>query len=268
MPCPGGLSGVTFHSATLRVTQIFHALSLFLISALALSALGITVLSALGVMPWLTMTATFGPYAFPEAGPVIQIAVTLLLGLLLFFVPASVRVLNLERAHREFRVSMQDVARAYHIAHTADRAGVFTLSSEFDQVRERISFLRDHPDMGQLESDVLTLAAQMSQQARQLADVYSDAKVTRAKDFLAQRQTEAEAQQARIVEALHVLREIRRWSEQVETEEAIVASQLEQLDAQLQAILPTLGYGFETAEIEAPSRDNVVPLAAVKPAAE
>lgn len=251
------------------MTQVFHALSLFVISALGLSALGITLISALGAMPWLTMTATFGAYSFPEAGMIVQITVTAILCLMLFFVPASVRVLNLEREHRSFRVSMQDVARAYHIAHTADRAGLFTLSSEFDQVRERMAFLRDHPDMAQLESDVLTLAAQMSQQARHLADVYSDARVGRARDFLTQRQQEAETQQARIVEALHILRDIRRWADQVETEEAIVASQLAQLDEQLQTVLPALGYGFETAEIEPPLRaDNVVALPAAKPAAE
>lgn len=263
---------MSFQSAALRITQVFHALSLFVISAVALSALGVMVLSAIGAMPWLTMTATFGSYNFPEAGPILQLAVTAILCLMLFFVPASVRVLNLERAHRAFRVSMQDVARAYHVAHTADRAGLFTLSAEFDQVRERMAFLRDHPDMAQLESDILTLAAQMSQQARHLADVYSDAKVARARDFLAQRQHEAEAQQSRIVEALHILRDIRRWSDQVETEEAIVASQLSQLDEQLQTVLPALGYGFETAEAE-PERiaarpDNVVSLPQAKPAAE
>jgi hypothetical protein len=261
---------VSFQSAALRVTQVFHALSLFLISAVALAALGISVLSALGVIPWLTMTLAFGDYVFPQAGMAVQLTVTAILCLMLFFVPASVRVLNLERAHRDFRVSMQDVARAYHAAHTADRAGVFTLSSEFDQVRERLAYLRDHPDMGMLESDILTLAAQMGTQARHLADVYSDAKVARAKDFLTQRQTEAEAQQARIVEALHVVREIRRWADQVETEESIVASQLAQLDEQLQAILPALGYDFQTDEppLVESRGDNVVPLPQAKPAAE
>jgi hypothetical protein len=258
---------LSFQSAALRVTQGFHALSLFVISALAFAAVAIAVLCALGIMPWLTMTATFGPYQFHEAGMIVQLGVTVILTLMLFFVPSSIRVLNLEREHRSFRVSMNDVARAYHLAHTADRAGVFSLSSEFDAVRERLAYLRDHPDMGMLESDILTLAAQMGQQARHLADVYSDAKVARAKDFLTQRQQEAEQQQARIVEALHVMREIRRWAEQVETEEAIVASQLAQLDEQLQSILPVLGYDFQTAEIEDNRPDNVVTLPA-KSAAE
>ena len=42
---------------------------------------------------------------------------------------------------------MEDIARAYHLCHTADRAGVFTLSSEFDSVRERLAYQRDHPDL-------------------------------------------------------------------------------------------------------------------------
>jgi len=258
---------VSFQSAALRLGQYLHGISLFVLAAAAFSALGVTILSATGAIPWLTLSVSFGDITWPLAGPWVQAGMTVLLLLLLTFVPGNLRMLMLERSHRNFRVSMQDVARAYHLCHTADRAGVFTLSSEFDAVRERIAHLRDHPDLAALESDVLTLAAQMSQQARHLAEVYSDEKVARAKAFLAERQQEAEAQQARIVEALHVAREIRRWADQVEVEEAIVASQLSRLDEQLQSVLPTLGYGFEDAGPE-PQDSNVVPLKAPSPAAE
>lgn len=256
---------MSYRAAFLRIGQFLHGLALLALVALALTALGITILSAMEAIPWLTLTATFGEVAFPQAGPAVQIGLTAILVALMFFVPGNLRMLALERSHRNFRVSMEDVARAYHICHTADRAGLFTLSSEFDAVRERIAHLRDHPDLGLLESDILTLAAQMSQQSRHLAEIYSDEKVARARDFLAERQKEAEAQQARIVEALHVVREIRRWADQVEVEEAIVASQLSRLDEQLQTVLPALGYGFEDA---AAPDSNVVPLKAPSPAAE
>ena len=114
----------------------------------------------------------------------------------------------------------------------------------------------------------------MGRQSHRLAEIYSDERVSRAKDFLAQRQQEVEDQQKRIAEALKTCREIMRWNQQVELEEAVVASQLQQLDEQLQEVLPALGYSFDgvTATAEpAPQiashgqpqdrpTDNVLPL--------
>jgi hypothetical protein len=254
---------VSVGSVFLTVSRFLHVASLFVLGAAALAALTATLLAAAGVLPWLTLMGQYGTTFLPQAGIWVQVGVTVLLCLLAFFLPSNARILALENSHRSFQVSMEDVARAYFLCHTADRRGVFTMSSEFDAIRERLAFLREHPDLGQLEAGVLTLAAQMSQQARHLADVYSDDKVARAKDFLAQRQKEAEDQQARIVEALHICRQIRRWADQVEIEESVVASQLQQLDEQLQRALPLLGYGFETAYEDAPP-DNVVTLPAQK----
>lgn len=229
-----------------------QVIALVLLGLVGLGLLVFTILSLLGVMPWLTFEAAFGAYTYIYAGQATQIAVTTLLLLLFFFIPSQSRLLSLERSHRDFKISMADVAQAFHLCHTADRAGVFTLSSEFDSVRERLTYLRDHPDMTELETDILTVAAQMSQQARRLADVYSDEKVVRAKDFLRQRQAEAENQQARIIEAQHSCREIRKWSQQIELEESIVASQLSRLDEELQSALPALGYSFEGFEAAEP----------------
>ncbi len=247
-----------------RASQAMQVAAISLIGLIGLALLAFTIGSALGLLPWLEFEATFGDYTYLHAGQAVQIGVTALFVMLFCFIPSQVRILSLEKAHRDFRITMDDVALAYHRCHAADRAGVFTMSSEFDQVRERLAYLRDHPDLPELETDVLTVAAQMSQQARRLADVYSDEKVRRAKDFLAQRQHEAETQQARIVEALHVCREIRRWTHQVELEERVVASQLDRLDQQLRATLPELGYMiepdysdhyFDSAEAEAAGAD-------------
>lgn len=239
---------MSYRSLLLRAAQALQVLSVLLIGLIGLVMLAYTIACALGFAPWLEFEARLGEYTYLYAGQATQIGVTLLFLLLCFFVPSQSRILALERTHRDFQISMDDVARAYYLCHSADRAGVFTMSSEFDEVRERINFLRDHPDLAELESDVLTVAAQMSQQARKLADVYSDAKVKRAREFLAQRQQEAEDQQARIVEALHACREIRKWAQQVEVEESVVASQLSQLDEQLQAALPALGYAMEVSD--------------------
>ena len=240
---------------------MLHFVSLVLMFVLCVVVIGYTLAAAFGLAPWLNFTAQFGEFFVPNAGVIVQIALAVILTALFFFMPSAGRILSLEKSHRDFKITMEDVARAYHVCHTADRSGVFTMSSEFDAVRERLSYLRDHPELDSLEPQVLELAAQMSQQSRELADVYSDDKVTRAKMFLRQRQEEAERQQQLIVEAHHAIRDIRKWSQQVELEESVVASQLSQLEEQLEATLPSLGYtlGKESAE--------VVPLPK-KPAAE
>jgi hypothetical protein len=252
------VSAISFVALSHRV---LHSVSMVLILVIGLAAIGLTAASAFGVTPWLTFSATFGEFTYPQAGMITQIIATIILASLFFFMPSAGRILSLERSHRNFRLSMEDVARAYHVCHTADRSGIFTMSSEFDAVRERLAYLRDHPDLDSLEPQVLEIAAQMSHQSRELADIYNVEKVARAKMFLHQRQQEAERQQQLIIEAHHALRDIRKWSQQVELEESVVASQLSQLQEQLDATLPALGYtlGNQSA--------NIVPLPH-KPAAE
>ena len=261
-----------------NIARLCHAMSLFLVATVAMALVFYTVMCAFGQSPWFTMPLTFGETTFLDAGMYLQIILTVLVGSMAFYLPTNARIMALENSHRKFQISMHDVARAYHDVHTADRSGLFTLSSEFDAVRERLAYLRDHPDMEQLEPAVMEVAAQMSQQARHLADVYSDEKVARAKAFLSQRQQEAEMQQERIVDALHTCTEIRKWAQQVELEESIVASQLAQLDEKLQLALPALGYSLEHEQddfledlddtaVSADLESNVLILAQ-KPAAE
>ncbi len=135
------------------------------------------------------------------------------------------------------------------------------MSSEPDAVRERLSYLRDHPDLCQLEPAVMGVTARMSQRSWQLPDIYSDEKIARAKVFLQQRQEEAESQQDLIVKALHTTQGLRKWAHPVDLEASIVALQLDQLDERFQAILPRLGYQFNGSD------DTVVTLTQ-KPAAE
>lgn len=225
----------------LAVYRALHALSFYLLAVLALGVILYTVACAVGLAPWLDMTVSFGGIAYEGMGRAVQLIATLVLASLFFFMPATVRIMKLERSHRDFHLTMQDIARAYSLAHQADREGLFTLSSEFDQVRERMAFMRDHPDLERLEPEVLEVAAQMSQQSRDLAKIYSADKVERARTFLRQRQQEAESQQDRITQALHSLSEIRQWTQQVEVEESLVAAQLDRLEQQLDAALPPLG---------------------------
>lgn len=254
---------MVINSLGLVLARMLHILSLVILVGFTAFGLGYTLACSLGFADWLVVPLTFGSTTIPEAGIIIQIVVTAAFSALMFFVPGSLRTLALENSHRSFQISMNDVAKAYHHCHAADRQGVFTLSSEFDAVRERLTFLRDHPELERIEGDLLTIAAQMSQQSKELASIYSDEKVARARAFLRQRQQEVEEQQARILEAQHICSEIRAWADQITAEETAVSRQLDALDTQLQAVLPKLGYGFEMESVAS----NVVTLPA-KPAAE
>ena len=152
---------------------------------------------------------------------------------------------RLERSHRSFAMGMEDVSRAYRLAHAADRAGVFSLSSEFDATRARMEHLRNHPDLQMLEPEILQMAAQMSYETRDLARAYSDEKVARAKAFLQQRQEEVHTLSDRLSIARNTCDELRRWMGDIQAEEVQAQTQLKRLEADLKEILPTLGYDFD-----------------------
>ena len=100
---------------------------------------------------------------------------------------------------------------------------------------------------------MLEVAAQMSHVSRELAQVYSDSAVNRARDFLTARQQEIADFNARIDEAKAAAVEIRRWAEQVELDEAVALSQLDRLRDELSGLLPEL------------LSDTPEPAAAIKP---
>lgn len=200
-----------------------------------------TIAASVGALPWIEFSVGFGGEIYQNAGQIAQVGLTVLAVLLCGFLPANARIMALETSHRRFNIGMQDVARAYHAAHAADRAGLFRLSSEFDAVRERLAYLRDHPDLGTLEPDLLEVAAQMSHISRELAQVYSDDRITRARSFLTQRQQEVEVFNARLDQAKQITRDLKHWSHEVELEESVAASQLQRLRDELREVLPELG---------------------------
>lgn len=230
----------SLHKITLQLQNLFLKLTFFLICAAALLAVATTALSALGVIPWLSMQAGLGDGTVVDAGLYIQVGLTALILMLAFYLPSNGRMMALENAHRKFAVNMQDVSQAYQLAHAADRSGAFALASEFDAVKERMAFLRGHPDLEGLEPEVLELAAQMSQISQELADTYGEAKVDRARAFLKQRQEEVERFQQRIEEAQIIQHELRQWTRDIEIEESIAKSQLARLRDELFDLLPEL----------------------------
>jgi hypothetical protein len=241
-------------SLTMSVMQMF-AQGVLIAGAVAL--LVCSALALLGLLPWPEISLSFGGAPVAGAGMWLQLGLTGLSLLLLAYLPANNRMSRLERSHRSFAIGIEDVTHAYRRAHAADRAGVFALSGEFDAIRARMEHLRQHPDLQYLEPELLQLAAQMSHETRELARAYSDEKVARAKAFLRQRQEEVQALTDRISVARRTCDELRRWMQDIDSEERLAQVQLRRLEADLKEILPTIGYDFDLDD----TRDaNVVTL--------
>ena len=237
--------------------ETLHGVAQGVLGLLAAGLVLASLLAGFGVIPWPQIALFFGGQAVPQAGMWLQLGLMALILMLLVFLPGNIRIARLERSHRKFSLSMEDVARAYRQVHAADRAGVFGLSSEFDSMRARMDLMRKHPDLQHLEPELLQVAAQMSLETRELARTYSDEKVNRAKDFLRQRQEDVQALTDRLSIARHTCDELRRWLQDVEAEERSAQVQIKRLEADLKEILPTLGYDFDHDEL----RDaNVVQL--------
>jgi hypothetical protein len=233
---------VTNFRAAIDLAQyLLHRLAYAAFIAFALAMLIATALSASGYWPWLTLSVGVGRQAIEGAGMYAQIGLTALAVLLVFFLPSSRRIMALENSHRSFSLGIEDVARAYHHAHAADRRNTFQLSAEFDTMRERLAYLRDHPDLSAMEPEIMEMAAQMSFVSRDLAATYSDENVSRARGFLRQRQQEVERFNTRLEHAKAIHQELKRWLQEVEMEESVSAAQLERLRDELFVILPEIG---------------------------
>ena len=92
-----------------------------------------------------------------------------------------------------------------------------------------------------IDAELLTLAAQMSEQSRDLANTFSEARVERAKESLRQRQQDAEDLQTGIEAANAASREIRRQIEDVEFAEGSAQSQLMLLREELASLEARIG---------------------------
>jgi len=217
-------------------TTILQQVCAVILAIAALVMVGLTIAAFAGVVPWPDLPLALGDDVVPGAGMYAQIALTVLLLMLVGFLPANSRVRRLELTNRDFHISMEDVARAYDYVHRADREGTFQLSREFDAMRDRIEWMRQHPELGELEHDVLQLAAQMSVESRELAEIYADEKVDRARSFLRQRQQEVEDYRQRISMAQATIHEIKRWMQAMSVEEGLAEKQLERLQKDLAEI--------------------------------
>ena len=206
-----------------------------------LAILCATIAAAFGALPWIQINMRWDGLTIPIAGMYLQIGLTVLAVGLCFFLPSNRRIIQLENSHREFSIGMDDVSRAYGAVHAADRGDTFCISSEFGSVRERLAYLRDHPDLSPLEPAILEVAAQMSHILKELAEVYSDDRISRARGFLEQRQFELQQFNSRLDQAKGVSTDIKHWLHEIELEESAAAAQLDRLRDELKDVLPELG---------------------------
>jgi len=229
------------NALTALIQYIFQrlAVALFAIAAVAIAVS--TVMAALGLWAWVELPISYAGEPIEKAGMYAQIGLTFLAVGLCFFLPTNRRVMQLETSHRQFSMNMDDVTRAYGAVHAADRGEVFQMSSEFDSVRERLAYLRDHPDLSTLEPALLEVAAQMSHISRELATVYADEKIERARNFLKERQEEVNLFNSRLDQAKGITTEMKHWLHEVELEESVAAAQLDRLRAEMREIMPELG---------------------------
>ncbi|MEY4981797.1 MAG: hypothetical protein RIR62_63 [Pseudomonadota bacterium] len=243
--------------SVLVTVQSFVSETILIGIAVLTGGLGLyLVAGATGLLPWPEVFVTLGGQPVGVESKWLLVAGFALLLVLTLFLPANLRMTRLERSHRSFALTEDDIARAYRSVHAADRRGVFTLAGEFEAMKERIDHLRRHPDLSHLEPELLETAARMSLQSRDLAKLYSDDRVERARMFLRQRQEEVALFSDRIRLARATCDELRRWTTDIQAEEHQQQVQLKRLEADLREILPTLGYDFDDARGE----HNVVSL--------
>lgn len=215
-----------------------HRFSLGLMIALAVGVSVHCLGAVAGIWSWPELGLVLDGAAVPAAGMWAEIGLAVLLVGLMFFLPANARMLALEQSHRTFDLNMRDVTRAYHIAHAADRATAFRLVSEFDAVKERLAFLRRHPDLDSLEPELLEIAARMSFASRDLARVYSEEKVSRARLFLRQRHEEIETFSERLNDARAVVEDLKARALELDLAEEQSQRDITRLRADLERVLP------------------------------
>lgn len=220
--------------------MVMQRLSLFLFAALALALVCATLLAGFGVIPWATLPLEWNGTPVTNAGMFAQIGLTAFALSLCFFLPANGRMMRLEASHRRFEIGVNDITRAYHAAHAADREGLFRTGEVFEDMRDRVGFLNEHPDLEQLEPELLALAAKMSHVSRDLAEAYSDDRVNRARSFLKERQHEVDRFNDRLAHARAIHSEFSTWITRIELEENVARAQMERLLDELETMLPEL----------------------------
>ena len=205
-----------------------YATTLLLCVILGLSVGGwVIVLTSNAVVP--TLPINLGLVGTVNLVPILCLTPGIFAAIMLNLLPGANRVLRLELSHRRFEAGMHDVEEAYYRSHTADRAGTFRLTREFDAVRERERHLKSLPDLQGMEPEILLLAAQMGYAARDLAATFNDEKVAAARAFISTRLTEAEQFETQVEAMYRTIESIKSDSIKLTTIEHDAAARFERL---------------------------------------
>ncbi|WP_241462606.1 DNA repair protein [Tateyamaria sp. ANG-S1] len=229
--------------------EMMRRLALILFAGLALFSVLATGLAVAGIWPWIDLPVMWDGLHVAHAGMLAQIGLTVFAVALCFFLPTNARIMQLENSHRQFSVRVDDITRAYHAAHHADRDGVFNLGDAFESTRDRLAYLRDHPDLGMLEPELLELAAKMSHISRDLAEAYSTERVERARSFLKQRQFEIAQFNDRLEQAKAIHGEFSTWINRLDLEENVARAHLERLLDEMERLLPELNQPAKPSKV-------------------
>ncbi len=232
---------IAHQSALLRfLPDVLRRVAVVAIAAFAVLSIGALLGAVVGLWPWLGLPLTWGDAEVPHAGVWVQGVLAFIGAVLLACLPAHARIRAIELGRGRFDMTMEDIARAYQVAHARDRGQAFRLASEFDAIRERLTDLYRHPDLDRLEPELLELAAKMSFASRDLAEVYSDEKIDRARQFLRQRHEEIGRFHRRLDTARAAMADLQAYKQSVDDDEAIAARMLDQLRADLSELAPEL----------------------------
>lgn len=227
------VSVLVFKNDLIFLTNAVQYAFMAFLGLAALAAVLATSLALAGVLPFLDLTVSYGGQVIGWGGMAAQLGLTVLLVALAGVLPSAWRVMRLEASHRSFNMDMDDITRAYRAAHMADRAQMFDMQREFDAVRERYTFLRRNPDLADIEAELLTVAAQMSTQSRDLAETFSDERLARTREALLTRRREADALKARLDAVRGEVTRLTRLKSSVESDEAAVDAMLHELESQM-----------------------------------
>lgn len=235
-----------------------YAATILLYGILVLSIAGwLAALTGGSTLPTLPLTIVF--IGTVNLVPLFCIVPGLLAAAMLTFIPSGKRLMKLELSHRSFQTGMEDVRQAFYIAFTADRNGMFRLTEQFDAVSERIRFLKNHEELQNKEPEILTLAAQMSFEARELAARFSTENVTRANGIIAERLAEVEAVEALITTIEQTKANAKRTLARLATIKGTAALQLETDMSELETLLGP--YGFVRQPVPETNVVTMVPVA-------
>lgn len=217
---------------------------LYIIIVLSVGAWA-TILTGYSVAPSLPVTLVL--IGTINLVPILCILPGLFAACMLTFIPSAKRLMKLELSHRSFRTGMEDVRQAFYIAFSADRSGMFRLTEQFDAVSERIRFLKNHDELINKEPEILTLAAQMSFEAKELAARYSTENVARAHNIIAERLHEVEAVETLITNIERTRTDAKRTLERLATIKNTAGERLEVTMQELETLLEPYGFVRQAA---------------------